>query len=92
MYLKGNHIILSDILSSAPPSDLIIIQSHTPIMLPREAGNTSSAPELDIKYGCLLLCGSLFYMKFDGRFGLANTAKYYLVRVILLSFFSPLEA
>lgn len=86
MYLKGNHIILSDILSSAPRSDLITIHSHTPIMLPREVGNTSSPAELDIKYECLLLHESLFYMKFDGPSELTNTTENDLVQGILLPF------
>lgn len=56
--------------------------SHTPITLPGEAGNTSSPPELDIKYECLLLHESLFYMKFDGPSELINTIETYLVQVI----------
>ncbi len=82
MCLKGNHIILSDILSSAPPSDLVTTRSHTPIMLPGEAGNTSSPPELDIKYDGLLLRESLFYMKFDGPSELINTVENCSVEVI----------
>lgn len=56
--------------------------SHTPIMLPGEAGNTS--PELDIKYECLLLHESLFYMKFDGPPEIINTIENYLVQVASL--------
>lgn len=81
MYLKGNHIILSDILSAALPSDLVTTHSHSPIMLSREAGNTSF-PELDRKYESLYLHKSLFYIKFDGPSELINTIEDYLVQVI----------
>lgn len=50
---------------------------HQSCFLNGEAGNTSSPPELDIKYECLLLHESLFYMKFDGLSELTNTKEKY---------------